>query len=576
MAKNQTNQYTTDVKLNFRERVESLVGFSIEDSESPVVSAELDQFLKDGIIDVIQKIVKLDPLQKMLFAKKHTVNHNESIGINSGEVLEVLRADGTSSTNLYKATRIPNSQQYTATDKESLNYRSKLNPGYYFDNKYLKILPAPSNSTTDKAIVHYIDYDSYPISNKDLEITPGNYNITTNTSATQGTNIFIDYESDGTTVREHGFNVGDIVRFSNFTDSGSATGESLLNGRIAIVADSSQFSDESFQCVGLSITVSTSGGIVEKDIADFPSAYERLVILYAAIQSIGLYLATFRATKFLTGHIDKFPTETPIVPNPPIITIRPEVIKEIGSDGDEMMGYFIRYIQNNDSIDGDLLFPEFIMPQIDTSGDDGNSQIGEIEQSMNWADSRPELDSGLLDLPASDGSLTDGYMGFWTKLQEYTEIEEDEDLAGAQLKNISLYMGAFDTQMKGNVSDWSAKASASKNAWAYINQKLNGHIQRLIKNGEIDLSAELERARQSVSVYTASISKYEKQIINFAQVVEGAVKEFESNLKASVSEYEWYEKTRQELKFQYNQGFASIGPLKTQQAPQGNQRRARR
>ena len=111
-----------------------------------------------------------------------SINARWANSTSSTRVLVALRVLLLSiSTNLYKATRIPNSQQYTATDKESLNYRSKLNPGYYFDNKYLKILPAPSNSTTDKAIVHYIDYDSYPISNKDLEITPGNYNITTNT-----------------------------------------------------------------------------------------------------------------------------------------------------------------------------------------------------------------------------------------------------------------------------------------------------------------------------------------------------------------------------------------------------------
>ena len=139
--------------MAFIDQVQDLTSLTVSDND------ELSQFLKDGVIDVTSKWLAIKPQDLELFARESAEQtSNASLHLNGAKIISVIRENGTN--NQWRNCRkISPAQQYDVTDKESLNYASKINPAYMVGNNgQLSVFPTPQ-STTDAFKVYYVNND---------------------------------------------------------------------------------------------------------------------------------------------------------------------------------------------------------------------------------------------------------------------------------------------------------------------------------------------------------------------------------------------------------------------------------
>ena len=181
----------------FEAQVEALTGISISGSSSPT-QTELSSFLVDGVIDVVNRVIMTRPAELSKFTK--TTNATDSVA-KTGKILSVVR-EHDSTTILRKCAEIDPGDRYDATDTDSLNYRSKTNPGYYELSGLILCVPEASSGNNDIIVtqVHYdtglINTDNYQagaIENfpKDYEYLVAIYAAIQSLRATMGNNVIL-------------------------------------------------------------------------------------------------------------------------------------------------------------------------------------------------------------------------------------------------------------------------------------------------------------------------------------------------------------------------------------------------
>ena len=143
----------------FKDQIEAITGLAAGDgSTAAPTTTEYSTWLTDGAKEVIERLSIGKPEALVGFTTSTTVSDANGTPIQSSLVLSVVRADGTSASNLEPCSRITSDLRYRATDTESLNYASKFNPVYHVLNGTLFVLPEPSNGTTEKAVVTSVPY----------------------------------------------------------------------------------------------------------------------------------------------------------------------------------------------------------------------------------------------------------------------------------------------------------------------------------------------------------------------------------------------------------------------------------
>ena len=139
----------------FEEQIEGLTGLALDSSSAPDVD-QVTQFIQDGVIDVISKVIELKPEEGSLFSR---IDYDTGSGqtVNSGQIINVTREHDDTSI-LRPADRIPTKDRYDALDENSLKFRSKFNPAYYMLDKKVYVLPA-AGSSGNRGVINFIDYD---------------------------------------------------------------------------------------------------------------------------------------------------------------------------------------------------------------------------------------------------------------------------------------------------------------------------------------------------------------------------------------------------------------------------------
>ena len=248
----------------FQAQVEGLTGLSIGTSPT---TAELTQFLTDGAKDVINKISAIHPDKINLFCTESVLSDDTGLTVDSGVVASVVRANGVEA-EVYPALEINPAIRYRASDSTSIYYQTKQNPAYYILNGKLHVIPAAENATTEKALVSYISYPTVAFGDQSIAI--GYKSVSSVASTTANPTRF--NAAFGHTLID-----GDIVRLSGFT------GATELNGITSIVEG---VSGTIFYLQGITSQDVGSNGFVETIASGFPSQYEYLVPIYAAIKSL--------------------------------------------------------------------------------------------------------------------------------------------------------------------------------------------------------------------------------------------------------------------------------------------------
>lgn len=158
----------------FLDQVNALTSLEISSSTTDPSQDELSEFLRDGVKDVVNKVIKYKPEELLKFCKttNSTGATDASVAI-TGKIVSVSREHDSTSI-LRPCVKISPSLRYLATEADSLHYRSKYNPAYYeLDNAVYSVPQASSTSNNDLVVtqVHY-----------DVGLTHSdNYNATTST-----------------------------------------------------------------------------------------------------------------------------------------------------------------------------------------------------------------------------------------------------------------------------------------------------------------------------------------------------------------------------------------------------------
>ena len=138
----------------FQAQVEALTGQSIGSGNAPS-TAELTQFLNDGVIDVTNRTININPALAMLFQTESDEQDTNNSYTVKGKILSIVREAGVDN-NWEKCSPFPNDLEWRVQDPDSLEYATKFNPVYIVrDNGKISVFPAPSASV-DKFKVYYI------------------------------------------------------------------------------------------------------------------------------------------------------------------------------------------------------------------------------------------------------------------------------------------------------------------------------------------------------------------------------------------------------------------------------------
>ena len=129
----------------FKDRIEDLAG-------TIPATADGEQFLKDGVVDVVHRTISAHPQHMSLFSKEQSI---ESAGssVHDVHVSEVTRS-GTA------CREIPSAGRHAAADANSLHYASTDDPVYYFLNEKIHILPEGGGSCSILEHGDVISWDS--------------------------------------------------------------------------------------------------------------------------------------------------------------------------------------------------------------------------------------------------------------------------------------------------------------------------------------------------------------------------------------------------------------------------------
>lgn len=146
--------------------VETYIGYTLSGSTVPTWT-QLDDYIKDGIVDIVNKSILISPGSRDLFSK-WAKNESATSGteVPSGLVLEVTRENGTGVAGVVNnARQISFSEKSRALDPDSMTYAGKNYPVWYFDEdgsnkRKVVCLPVTSNSDGERYNVRYVHYST--------------------------------------------------------------------------------------------------------------------------------------------------------------------------------------------------------------------------------------------------------------------------------------------------------------------------------------------------------------------------------------------------------------------------------
>ena len=128
---------------NFETRVEGLTGLT---AGTDFTTAELTEYLKDGVIDVTNRCIALNPHDAKEFQDVTAAQTSQGANLNGAKILSVVRESGVA--NQWEDCRyITPGKQYNVTDTSSLDYASKFHPVYtLLEDGKINVYPAPDVS----------------------------------------------------------------------------------------------------------------------------------------------------------------------------------------------------------------------------------------------------------------------------------------------------------------------------------------------------------------------------------------------------------------------------------------------
>jgi len=140
----------------FEAQVEGLTSIDIESSNTYPTQAELTQFLLDGVIEVTQRTIAIDPMSAFQFQRESAEQQANGYDLGGPTIISVVRETGTDN-DWRECSFIPPTMQSRVLEPTSFNYASAENPSYtILDSNKISVFPVPGSSN-DTFKVYYVN-----------------------------------------------------------------------------------------------------------------------------------------------------------------------------------------------------------------------------------------------------------------------------------------------------------------------------------------------------------------------------------------------------------------------------------
>ena len=138
----------------FQAQVQGITGVSVGTTPT---TAELTQFLKDGVLDVTDKWLQVKPTDITDFTKGSSEQTSQGLDLNGATIISVVRESGTN--NEWRNCRfIPPSLQSRVTEIGGFHYASKENPAYtILNSSEISVFPTPASGGADSYKAYYVN-----------------------------------------------------------------------------------------------------------------------------------------------------------------------------------------------------------------------------------------------------------------------------------------------------------------------------------------------------------------------------------------------------------------------------------
>tara|TARA_R100001594_G_scaffold136831_1_gene179446 strand:+ start:546 stop:1235 length:690 start_codon:yes stop_codon:yes gene_type:complete len=147
----------------FEAQVEALTGIggsAALDGNTTPTDVELDQFLKDGVIDVTNRCIEKNPNEATYFMAESSDQTSNGLNLSGAKIISVVRESNVS--NQWEECRyVSPGSQYKVTDSESLDFASIYNPAYtVLENGKISVFPVPG-ADPNQFKVYYVNNIPY-------------------------------------------------------------------------------------------------------------------------------------------------------------------------------------------------------------------------------------------------------------------------------------------------------------------------------------------------------------------------------------------------------------------------------
>ena len=514
----------------FEAQVEGQTGLSIDGSSSPT-QTELTQFLKDGVIDVTNRCLSINPREANNFSRESAEQTSNGINVGSSKILSVVREDGNDG-QWYPCRKESIGLQYKVTDTSSLHYASKYNPVYMItQNRNVHVYPAPSTSGNDTFKVLYVNYDPEESDGTDLQ-----YDST-------GIKWFPDDK------------VYLVILYASIKSLENSLSAKSLPDAITIPVLPSSVSLSSVSTSLPSFTEPSAfvppasladANVSFSEVGDFP-AYVSPSFSAPTLGSVGsLTLPSVPVSPSLTSNSVSFSTTAPSYNEPvlslttfptitwsfPSVPVAPSISAQTVADFSSSAPTYTQPVLSlgdaptisDLSISVSVPVPpetaSFTSPSIDTT------TVSNLGVPPTYTAPTATGNAGLTGIEA--GAVDDAtdkieFDTWWDVAGDLIESEEDIELAQAQMQKINSYIQAYSGAMQNKLNEFND-----------ANAEYQGKLQEAIQQAQINA----QRASQQTSItlqkenqeYGTKLQKYSNELQSYQQQVNKEVQEYQQNL----------------------------------------------
>ena len=561
----------------FQAQVEGLTSISIGTTPT---TGELTQFLKDGVLDVTNRVTRLRPQDIEDFTRASAEQtSNASLDINGAQIISVVREDGVTSNNWRPCRKVSPSQQHLVTDVNSLHFSSKFHPAYMIgDDSKISVFPAPS-SDPNTFKVYYVNNAPVDKSGSTLVYTHSDVGY----FADDKVYLVVLYAA-----------IQSLM--AKMTSLNSTLPSDITLPVIPVVPtmNTTTLSIPSFTAPDAFVQpVAPSGADI--DFSDVPTAptYIPPVVSLGSAPTIS-DLTISAVSPIAPALTDTTITESGIT-NPsftPPVMSAPDFGSGTGTEGwitteedAEMLAARVQEIQakigeysakmaeaqatfNKDN----AIFQKDIQiaiqnAQLESAEDGTKLQKFASEVQKYQAEVSKEVQEYQQNLA---GDIQVWQAERTTDLQKYgSDIQKESARVGNDMgkfqQEIAKATQKYQAETGYDLSKYTAEVQASTAKFTNDLQKNNTTFQSDLAKFSTDLKETQQENQEKLAIYNADVQKYNAELAGKAQ-------EFTTSLQKDQADYQWAAQQYASLKAQYDGAFAMMAPP----APQQPQQRAAR